>query len=32
MKNRNIHGKNNVWSTAQRQKMTYGFDINIGFE
>ena len=24
--------KSNVWSTAQRQKGIYGFDVDVGFE
>ena len=32
MKDRMIHGESNVWSTSQRQKRIYGFDIHVGFE
>ena len=32
MKDKMIHGENNVWSTAQRQKKIYGFDVHAGFE
>ena len=32
MKDRKIHGKSNVWSTAQRQKKIYGFDVHAGLE
>ena len=31
-KGREIHGKNNVWSAAQRLKKIYGFDVHAGFE
>ena len=31
-KDRNIHGVSNVWSTAQRQKKSYGLDVDAGFE
>ena len=31
-KDRKIHDENNVWSTAQRQKKIYGFDVDVGFE
>ena len=29
---RKIHGESNVWSTAQRQKQIYGFDVYAGLE
>ena len=29
---REIHGENNVWSTAQRQEKIYGFNVHAGFE
>ena len=32
VKDRKIHGESNVWSTAQRQKVIYGFDVHAGFE
>ena len=32
MKDRKIHGESNVWSTAQRLKKIYGFDVHAGFE
>ena len=32
MKDRKIHGESNVWSTAQRQKKIYKFDVHAGFE
>ena len=32
MKDRKIHVEGNVWSTAQRQKKIYGFDVHVGFE
>ena len=31
-KDRKMHGESNVWSTAQRQKKIYGFDVHAGFE
>ena len=32
MKDREIHDERNVWSTAQRLKKIYGFDVHVGFE
>ena len=32
IKNRKIHGDSNVWSIAQRQKIIYIFDVDVGFE
>ena len=32
MKDIDIHGEHNVWSTAQRQKNIYGFDVHAWFE
>ena len=32
MKDRKIHGESNVWSAAQRQKITCGFDVHAGSE
>ena len=32
MKDRKIHGESNVWSTAQRQRKIYKFDVHAGFE
>ena len=32
MNDREIHGGNNVWSTALRQIKIYGFDVHVGFE
>ena len=29
---RKIHGDSNVWSTAQKQKTIYRFDVHAGFE
>ena len=29
---RNIHGESNVWSTVQRHKHIYRFDVHAGFE
>ena len=31
MKDREIHGESNVWSTAQIHKKIYGIDIDVGF-
>ena len=31
MKDREIHGESNVWSTAHRQEMIYRFDVHVGF-
>ena len=32
MKDRKIHGESNVWSTVQRQKKIYRFDVHAEFE
>ena len=32
MKDGNIHGEGNVWSTAEKQKKIYRFDVCFGFE
>ena len=32
MKDREIHGESNVWSTAQRLKKIYRLDVHAGFE
>ena len=32
MKDREIHGESYVWSTAQRKKKLYRFDVHVGFE
>ena len=32
MKDKKIHSESNVWSTAQRQKKLYAFDITVGLE
>ena len=32
MKDRRINCVSNVWSTAQRWKKMYGFDVHAGFE
>ena len=32
MKDREIHGESNMWSTAQRQIKIYGFVVHAGFE
>ena len=32
MKDRDIHGESIVWSTAQRLKKIYWFDVHVGFE
>ena len=32
MKDREINGVNNVWSTAQRLKKIYRFDVSVVFE
>ena len=32
MKDKEIHGEGNVWTTAQRQKETKGFDVVVGFD
>ena len=32
MKDGEIHGESNVWSTAQRLKNIYGFGGHVGFE
>ena len=32
MKDIGIHGDSNVWSTAQRQKKIYEFDVHAWFE
>ena len=31
-KDRKIHGKSNVWSTAQWHKKIYGFDVHVGLK
>ena len=31
-KDRKIHSESNVWSTAERQKTIYRFDVDVGFE
>ena len=31
-KDRDMHGESNVWSTAQKLKMIYRFDVHVGFE
>ena len=32
MKDRQIHGESIMWSTAQRYKKIYRFDVHVGFE
>ena len=32
MKDRKIPGESNVWSTAQRQKKIYRYDVHAGFD
>ena len=32
MKDRKIHSESNVWSTAQRHKKIYRFDVHAGLE
>ena len=31
-KDRKIHGESNVWSTAERHKKIYRFDVRVRFE
>ena len=32
MKDKEIHGESNVWSTDQRYKMIYRFDVHVVFD
>ena len=32
LNNRKIHGESNVWSTSQRHRKIYGFDVHVGLQ